>query len=231
MNYYRIAQRKYKKAVRVSKLLRYIPNIRMIAVVNSLSCNHALPDSDIDLLIVVKRGHVWGVRFLSIIMLMALRLRPRDPFQSYGYKKDKVCLAFFLSDDNLNVWKYKICPDDRYLGEWVRSVKPVYVEDKLDRRFFEENQWAFAHYTSPPFVSNYKRRVRYSLLKRLSDGIGTLVSERICKYIQLKKMPLCIRERACVWDTCVIISDKILKFHANDRRLEYNLKCKVQNPK
>ena len=52
MNYYRIAQEKYKEAIKVIKFLRYAPGVKMIAVANSVSQNLAAPASDIDLFIV-----------------------------------------------------------------------------------------------------------------------------------------------------------------------------------
>ena len=46
-----LAERKFAKAVRLAKLYRFIPFVRMIAIVNSLAYSNAKENSDIDFLV------------------------------------------------------------------------------------------------------------------------------------------------------------------------------------
>jgi hypothetical protein len=204
MNYYRIAQLKYKRVVKIAKVLRYLPGIKMIAVCNSLSYNKALPNSDIDLFIITAKGRIWTSRFFSLLMLTLLRLRPPG--------KDKICLSFFIAENNLDLEPYKICVQDNYLAFWIKQLKPLYIEDNLYKKFVQENNGVY-------YIPNYKRRIKKAIIKPLINVLVTSLDEKIYKYIQLRIMPPAIKKMACAWDTRVIISDKILKFHVNDRRL------------
>lgn len=220
MNYYRIAVDKYKQATRIGAVLRYIPFVRVVAVVNSLSFNSALETSDVDLFVITKKGRIWTVRFFSTILLMALGLRLPVERRQNDAHGTKVCMAFFITEDNLNVEQYKICARDPYLIEWMRHVAFLYTEDNLAVKFFQANQWATGD--AVPYMPNYKRRITQSVFKPLINLISMCVSERACKYVQLKKFSTRIRQLACAWDTRVIISDRVLKFHLNDRRLDYS---------
>lgn len=219
MNYYRIAQKKYKRAVWITKFLRYVPGVRMIAVCNSLSYNLAKEASDIDLFVITKKKRIWTARFFSLLLLDFFGLRPqgRDAFR----RRDSLCLSFFVSEDALCLEGYQICSFDRYLRLWIQALKPLYEEGGLSERFFVANAWALPQ-TFVPFLPNYKRRVRGAWLKSTLEYAVTSLDEKIYKYVQLKIMPTHLRLAAMSFDSCVIISDRLLKFHANDRRLYFN---------
>lgn len=222
INYYRIAQAKYKKAVKISRLLCLIPGLKMIAICNSLSFNQAKSDSDIDLFIITAKNRIWTVRFFSLLLLKLLRLRPA--FNKTGDSKDKICLSFFISEDNLDLEKYKICVQDDYLSFWIQQLKPLYIENNTYKKFVQLNKWAFdkvRHQNHNYYISNYKRRINRFLFKPLINLFVTWFDEKAYKYIQLKIMPDVIKNMACSWDSRVVISDNILKFHINDARLVF----------
>jgi predicted nucleotidyltransferase len=222
MNYYRIAQHKYKKAVDVSKILRYVPGIRMIAVCNSLSYNRATEESDIDLFIITRARRIWTTRFFCVGILKLLHERPHSTKTDTLNSKNKICLSFFVTENNMGLEKYKLGEQDPYLAFWIREIKPLYDEG-MYKKFIEKNAWAFNPATKPcVFVPNYMRRVRKSVFKYFLDRITGNRIEKIFKSIQLNVMPCTLRKMAYALDSKVVISDSILKFHTNDRREYYN---------
>ena len=57
-----ISKPKWDRAVRATKIIRYVPFVRMVAICNTLAYNMAKKDSDIDLLIVIKKDRIWMSR-------------------------------------------------------------------------------------------------------------------------------------------------------------------------
>lgn len=215
MNYYRIAQKKYQKAVRISKLLRYIPGVEMIAVCNSLSYNRAQPGSDVDLFIIARRGYIWTVRGLILAALAILRCRPNV----VGSKKntDAVCVSFILGSQNLNLMPYKICVQDVYLNFWIKKIKPLYTEKELYKKFIQSNNIQLPAL----YQANYRRRVKMPLVKKIGNILPLNLGEPFFKKIQLLLLPKKVKYYACAFDSRVLVADSILKFHLNDRRLYF----------
>lgn len=209
MNYYRLAQSKYKTAVRVAKFLRFAPGIRMIAVANSLSYNRAREESDIDLFIIAKKGRVWTARFFTLLFLDIAGARPL------------ICASFFLSEDALNISPYKIAEHDPYLAFWIRELKQLYAEGDVYERFINANNWSIAKTPFVPYVPNYKRCVKKPFFKSFLCLLVTWVDERVYKRAQAALLPPLVKHLALALDSRVVVSDNIIKMHTNDRRLEF----------
>lgn len=98
MKRYRLSQKKFRRALWVSKILAGFPTIKMIAICNSLAISNADKSSDIDLFIITKKSKIWTTRFITLAILKMLGLRPRPNKSS-----NKICASFFISENNLNL--------------------------------------------------------------------------------------------------------------------------------
>ena len=169
--------------------------------------------------------------FTTIILLLKiLALRPNLKDMEVEGSRNKICVSFFLSADNLNLEKYKISVQDPYLAFWIKQLKPLYIEDDVYKKFVHANKWIFIDQKYHDreqriYLSNYKRRVRKSIWKGLLDRLVTVVDEKIYKHIQLTVMPKQLKRAACALDPQVVISDTILKLHFPDQRLILNKTC------
>lgn len=212
---YNIAERKYRRLLWVSKILKMLPFVRMIAVCNNLAYSNARDDSDIDLFIVTKNGRIWCCRFFILLILKLLGLRPRP-----GYTRDKICASFFVTEDNLNLEQIKIDDNDIYLNYWLKQVMPIYDED-IYYKFREVNSWGGDGWVE---IIN-RRKLRNSEIEKLGKGVIEKlfldIDEKFYKWLQMKVMPKKLKEMALDSGTEVIINDKMLKFHENDRRGYY----------
>ena len=70
-----LAERKFSKAVRLAKFYRFIPFVRMMAVVNSLAYSNAKENSDIDFFIITSKNKIWLARFFTILFVRTFGLR------------------------------------------------------------------------------------------------------------------------------------------------------------
>jgi len=212
---YVIAEKKYQKALRVINILKTFPYIKMIGIANSLAYSNSDVSSDIDLFIITTKDKIWQARFLVSTYLKVLGLRPK-----IGDTKDKICTAFYITEDNLNLEKYKSEERDYHFAMWLSQIVPVY-DKGIAEQFFAENSWIKKFMPNVYFNAPVLRRRLSSRSLIPSAAILDFILGSWCEKFQLKVLPNTIKEMAGQ-NNNVIINDKILKFHTNDRRREYN---------
>ena len=220
-----MSDKKFKIALRAIKLFKYFTFIKLIAVCNNLAWSNARKQSDIDLFIITNKKRIWLVRFWSIILISLLGLRP--PKEKV---EDKLCLSFYTTEENLDLSKIKISAEDIYLVFWLATLRPVYERDDFYNKLIKANSWLekyLPHWQAQKFGYRYKvednkfNRFIYKSKEFVWGGFLGDWLEKIFKNIQLKLMSQKKKDLAVTDDTRVIISETMLKFHDNDRRLEY----------
>lgn len=222
---YNIAAQKYKLALRAIRIFKFLPFLKLAAVCNSLSYFNARKESDIDLFIIASQGRLWLTRLVLIFIITILGLRP--PREK---AKDKICLSFYVAEDHLDLSDAKMGANDIYFNFWLATLQPVYLREDYFAKLISTNAWLKKYFPNwLPKQTGYRLRVEDSILNKaiyeskeyfLQGKMGDWVEAKT-KAWQLKKMAPKKKDIAVLHDTRVIISDNMLKFHANDRRLEY----------
>lgn len=124
-----------KRAKKSANLLRYVPFMRMVGLNGSIVRGEETERSDIDFLIVAKRGRLYTTRFFATFLIHLTGWR------RYGKKiAGRVCLNCYLNDINPD-----ITPNNS------RSRKKVAVSNKFmivlvdyrntAKRFLNKNVW------------------------------------------------------------------------------------------
>ena len=215
-------ERKMQRALFIAKIFRFIPWVKMIAIANVMGEGNFKEESDIDLFIVTKKKKIWLTRFFTVLTTDLLRWRPK-----VNDTKDKICLSFFVTKDNLNVEKLLLDSEkpeipaisrDPYFVYWLANLLPIY-DHGLCEKMIQENSWfsqELPNWRAKKIQS--VRRSRSSMLAIINLVFGSF--ERVTKKIQLKIIPQKIKDLDHK-GTEVVISDQILKFHTNDRRIMY----------
>ena len=67
--------KKWKKIIKISKFLIYIPYIRAIYITGSVSINNAGEKSDFDILTKTRRNRIWLTRALTVTISECMRRR------------------------------------------------------------------------------------------------------------------------------------------------------------
>ena len=204
---YNYTERKFRRAVRIARLFRLIPWIKMIAVGNNIGAHNLSNDGDIDFFIVTDDDRIWISRFFSVLIVKILGLRPRG-----ADMKDKICLSFFVSENSSDLEKLMI-DEDIYFVYWLAGLTPIFKKDDFD--FSDKNKW----------IGKYLPNLEPEkiVLKRKIEGNGRIIFkyfgglEFLMKKAQLKVLPEKIKE-SMDSDPNIIVNDRILKFHLNDRR-------------
>ena len=213
---YRLALTKLDRAQRFTRTLRRIPFVRAVFVCNSLGLANARAESDIDFFIVVQREHVWAARLLAAGWAKFRKLRPVP-----GNRADKFCLSFFLADDALDLSALRL-EADPYLTMWVATLVPLYDPANLREALWQANAWVQqALPNAAPRALAQQRQVSPSILARvLAPLVSSRTFERMAERLQRRALAPNLRAIANQ-DTRVVLNARMLKFHDNDRRLEY----------
>jgi|GEM_PF-698618 len=128
-----VGEEKLRKAKRAIRILQSLPFVEGIFLCNQFFIS-TRDESDIDLLIIAKKGRIWLVRFWSIVFMAILRFRIKK-----GSEKNKICLSFFATKDALNFEKIAI-ENDIYLHYWILTLVPFYDPSNLFSFIMEENK-------------------------------------------------------------------------------------------
>lgn len=228
----KLVEEKMKIAKRGIKKLAKIPFVRAVFVCNTTAMGVPDEDSDIDVLVIVRKGRIWLVRFLAILILSLFGLR-----RTKTKIKNRICLSFYVADDSLNLEKIAI-KDDVYLIYWIDSLIPVYDPDNLHQGVLKANQWVKKYSPNGFTLSNncilsygqnrFPPKAGFDGVKKFLERMwvgsyGDLI-EKQAKGIQQAKMKMNYTSVQNQQDTRVVVSDEMLKFHETDRREEYREK-------
>ncbi len=218
---------KLRIAKRACQKIRYVPFVEAVFVCNNMTVGSAKVGSDIDVFIIVKSGHIWLTRALTTTILHIFRLRRHN-------KKitDRICLSFFTADDALNFENISIHPEDIYLAYWLALLYPIYDPNAYHSKILSQNYWIkdlIPNALQPTEPVDYlrvtdnrlARGIKYFFTKAWGGAYGNLL-EKEAKKIQLAKMKMNTKSIQDESNNKVIINDKMLKFHENDRREYYH---------
>lgn len=202
------AVRKYRRLKWVLWHLRCLPFIRGVAVCNTLAFHHTKLESDIDLFVITSPGRVWTTRFLVISPLRLLKLRPREA------KRDPVDISFFVTESALNFDKLQLQPDDPYFTYWLATLRPVIDRGGIFDRLILENSVTLSALPNTHSLHSMADRSFSEASQK-----KTYLTEKWFEKLQRAKFPkdICDLQNH---DSRVVVSDNVLKFHKNDRRLE-----------
>ncbi len=206
--YFVNAVEKRKKLKKVLMYLKRIPSVQCVALCNSMPFHFTSKKSDIDLFVIVDDGRLWSTRLSAVAPMIALKQRPGEA------KKNPIDLSFFVSDKYLSFEGLKIEEKDPYLAIWIMSLVLFYEShDGIFNRFLAENTWA------NDMLPNAQKSLSKNIEKKSKIQLPIGFSEGFARWLQQKRMPERIVSLANLGSE-VVVNEKMLKFHLNDRRRE-----------
>lgn len=218
-------QRKWHRARFAARVLRLVPFVKFIGVVNTLALNNAGPESDIDFFVIVGRGRLWLTRFLVTALIHGLGIR------RHGTKiANRVCLSFYVSDAALNLAPLKLTglDDDVHFTYWVTQFIPLYDRGGVWQEFTAQNRWAlnrvphgFSGTPQPLFRDSAVIGTLRGIPELLFQGFVGRSLEAVVRWVQVGLMKHKVASRRLDPTTDVVVNDNVLKFHENDRRGRY----------
>jgi len=158
----KLFQKRLKRARNVAWILQVVPFIRMIGLNGSMTRGEIKSESDIDFLIIAKRGRIWTVRFL-VTMLTHLTGQRR-----YGSKiAGRICLNRYQADDFL-----EIQPHNLSLANCFSSLVPLF-DIGLYSKYQKKNKWMerFGFEVRPTFKVKLVNNSFLGFLRKIKEII------------------------------------------------------------
>lgn len=215
-NRYNYSLRKIKIAKKFARIFALLPFIQTIYLVNSIGAYNLRDNSDIDFFIITKKERIWLSRFFTAGLAKILHKRPNKKT-----KRDKICLSFYLAEDNLDLSKLKLSDSDPYFDYWERNLYLlVNKKNGAHERLIRENNLEH-FYNNIDLKESRKKSVSPGILASFFKHL-----EGLAKSLQLRIMPHELQVAASLAreDGGVIIKDDIIKLYLKDRRLEIRKK-------
>jgi hypothetical protein len=216
----KIAAERWKKVKKVLKFIQCVPFLKMAAVCNSLAIDNSTKDADIDFFVIAGKKRIWLVRFMVTFTVWII-----GEWRHKNKIAGKICLSFYVTEEFLNLGSLAIKPYDIYLANWVHWLRPVIIRGNTYEEFIFENQWAKDYLLNfgkirntyhPEFKENKIAVSVRKILEKISGGWVGNLKEAVFRFFQKIKISRNLKPHAIL--TAVIISDKVLKFHENDKR-------------
>lgn len=131
----KISESKYRILLRVARVLRFVPFVRMVAVTGRLAMKNADEKSDLDLLIVFEHGKIFTGRILVTLVVHLLGKR-----RYKGKITNRVCLNYFITTKSLEIGL-----KDLYSASEYSFMLPLFGLEAF-KEFQQKNDW----------IKNYK---------------------------------------------------------------------------
>lgn len=216
---YNFTDRKFKRALLIARLLKFIPWVKLIAVVNLYGAHNLKDDSDIDLFIITEKNRLWISRWFCVGLIKLLRLRPD---LAKGIYRDKICLSFFISQAALDLDQVRL-EDDICFAYWLAGLTSIYDAGGVYQELIKANRWLGISLPNWQPINPVRRRQVKPFLSEFYHDLADLFIgglEPQVKALQLKLLPPPLKN-IMNQDRRVAVNDQIIKLHANDRRSEY----------
>ena len=230
LNRKKIWDQKWKKARKIFWIMQVVPFSKLVMGSGSFSLGNTRKDSDIDLMIVAKKGRIWTVRTFFTLLTSFLRVRRHK-----NKTEDKICLNHYITDKSLRIPFESIYTAHLYCH--ILSVYNSEEDRKLFRKFQEENKWMKKYLESYEFsnLEGFRSIKRNKILSFVSKLFEFILSGKIGDYFErtmseiqtkrIKKDPLNMKKGGRI-----TISNDQLEFHPNSHEAniipEFNKRMK-----
>jgi hypothetical protein len=213
---YNYANYKIKLANRATKLFKWLPSVKLVAVANLIGHHNLRNESDVDIFIVSSPNRLWLTRLFCTGLMKITKQRPTKEC-----KRNKMCLSFYAAADGLAMESLRFKPSDPYFDHWFLGLYPIYDNDKYLAYLRFKNPWLKSAFPNSlllreNFPDNY-------FSKNWLDWVlyyGANFLNSVSKKIQIAIMPKVLKDLANK-DTGVVLNDQILRFYVKDKRQEF----------
>lgn len=144
----KIATQKMRHARRAVKIISLVPFVQAVFASGSLALGNTDYDSDLDIFIVTKPGHIWTARFITNVVFDILhwKRKPQD-----RVAPDKLCLNHWVTENSLRIENQNV-----FTARIYSHLVPLYLQNpKVVQNFEKDNNWIYLYVNQWNFSKQY----------------------------------------------------------------------------
>lgn len=212
-----LRRQKWQKFLKKIWPFRFIPFVDFVFASGSLATGRMREYSDFDVLIGVKKGRIFTVRFFCAAAFGILRWRKARK-DSEEKASDKFCFNHFVTPAAYGLAE----PHNEYWKNLYLSLIPVAGDKILIQKFYDANQdWLGerkVYSETPSHLYKENGFIKLTLEGLLSGRLGDKL-ESFLKKKQIKRIKASL-ESETAYKPRIIFTDDELEFHIDTRRIE-----------
>lgn len=143
------SRKKLKTLAQAKQILEKNNNILMVAITGSLAMAAASENSDIDLMVIVKKGKLWSTRLNVLLFLMKHKIVTRRADDKE--ERDKLCLNIWLDERDL-----EIISKNPYTAHELAQIVPVINRGDTYEKLIAANKWILDYWPNSTTIKNYQ---------------------------------------------------------------------------
>ena len=205
----------WKKTHRYAWLFSICPFVELVSVCNSMSFGDAQENSDIDLLVICKKNHLFTARFFLTFLTQLFGVR------RHGNKIAKrFCLSFYLSEEAMNFESILLKPYDIYFAYWLKRLEPLRGNFQSYKQMLEEN----SSWTRLYFQEITVQNTHFKENSKWQNWIKNLLEKWFSKkdwehrFKRWQMRSILKKQAALANPSGTVVNDFMLKFHDHDAR-------------
>jgi len=186
----RISKRKLEIAKKACKILRRIPNIKMVGITGALAMGNADEETDIDLAVITGKGTLWMTRLLTLSILAIFRVPTRR--HADKAQKDKLCLNLWLDERDM-AWPKG--SRNIYTAHEISQIMPLVNKERAYEKFLWENKWVRNYWPNAARVTKLLsdkaiEEIKIDLINLIAQSLNLLlvVLEPLARKLQFMYM-------------------------------------------
>jgi hypothetical protein len=218
-----IYEEKWQKFLSRTWPFQYIPFIDFVFAAGSLATGNMREESDFDVVVGVRKGRIFTVRFLCFLIFKPLGWWATHPDNA----KDKICFNHFVTPN-----AYRLSPPhNEYWKKLYLSLVPIYGDPHIIQKFYRANAgWlGEARLYQEDYKHKYKKSgkikkiLEWVLSDRLASNIrsGTRLGDRleqVLRKVQIRRIEKSLKSQPG-YKPRIIYSDDELEFHPDTKRI------------
>lgn len=179
----RISKRKLEIAKKACKILRRIPNIKMVGITGALAMGNADEETDIDLAVITGKGTLWMTRLLTLSILAIFRVPTRR--HADKNQKDKLCLNLWLDERDM-AWPKG--SRNIYTAHEISQIMPLVSKERAYEKFLWENKWVRNYWPNAVKIRNPKSKIQNDNFVLRTSYVALRLFEPLAFWLQYQYM-------------------------------------------